>query len=347
MPRAVICERIGTWSDVLKLTDISALSPIPADALHVRVTCAGMSFPDLLQVEGKYQQKAEPPFVPVNCIAGVVLAIGADVDSATGWKVGDRVVGSAANGPTGNMCGGLSEEALVRADTATRIPEFMTDEVVLAMHENYWDVHHAISTCGKVGVGDTLLVLGASGACGLAAVDLGKALGAKVVACASSAAKLKVCEAAGADHCVNYEEGGADNFLATLRARKFYGHITAVFDPVGGRYAEAAFRAMAREGRYVVFGFAAGGTDPKSAFPNFPMNVLLMKGQQVIGSMGTSRGEKMDEMFRMVKDGLLKPVVGKVYALDDFAQAFEDMSSRKVVGKVVISPEANTKHARL
>jgi NADPH2:quinone reductase len=245
------------------------------------------------------------------------------------------------------MCGGLSEEALVRAETALHIPDFMSDEVVLAMHENYWDVHHAVSTCGKVGDGDTLLVLGASGACGLAAIDLAKALGAKVVACASTAAKLEVCKTAGADELVNYEEGGADQFLATLRSRKLYGNISAVFDPVGGRYAEAAFRAMGRGGRYVVFGFAAGGTDPKSAFPNFPINMLLMKGQQVVGSMGTSRGEKVDEMFAMVKDGRLKPVTGTSYALQDFAQAFKDMSSRKVVGKVIIAVGTPVKRARL
>merc|ERR1712224_1010947 len=130
-------------------------------------------------------------------------------------------------------------------------------------------------------------------------------------------------------------------FIAALKESHLHGQISVVFDPVGGRYAEAAFRAMAPGGRYVVFGFAAGGTDPKSAFPRFPINLLLMRGQQILGSMGSSRGEKIAEMFEMVREGRLRPAVtSRTYSLDDFQRAFDDLASRKAIGKVIVSPSA-------
>jgi NADPH2:quinone reductase len=340
--KAVVALRTGTWSEVLKLTDHAPIGSVPPDALHVRVRACGMGFPDLLQVEGKYQAKAEPPFVPAGYVSGEVIALGPGVDPAK-FKVGDRVVGSAVPDASGHLRGGLAEEALLDAATAVQVPDFMSDATVLAMHENYWDVHHGISTCGKVGPGDTLLVLGASGACGMAAVDLGKALGARVVACASNTEKIEACRRAGADEVVNYgEDADYDRFLGILKGAGLYGKVNAVFDPVGGGYGEAAFRAMARAGRYVLFGFASGGTDPKSAFPNFPINLLLMKGQQLLGSMGSSRGEKIEEMFQMVKDGSLRPGAGAAtgsgpgYRLDDFLDAFGAIATRRAIGKVVV-----------
>jgi NADPH2:quinone reductase len=257
--------------------------------------------------------------------------------------VGDRVVGNAIPDAKGHMRGGLAEEALLHAEIAVHVPDFMSDRIVLSMHDNYWDVHHGVATCGRVGPGDTLLVLGASGACGMAAVDLGKALGARVVACASKAEKLEACRRAGADALLNYgEDADYDTFLGILKEAELYGKVNVVFDPVGGGYGEAAFRAMARAGRYVLFGFASGGTDPKSAFPNFPINLLLMKGQQLLGSMGSSRAEKIEEMFQMVKDGQLRPGAGAIaepglaYQLDDFLDAFGAIASRNAIGKVVV-----------
>eukprot|EP00746_Dinoflagellata_sp_MGD_P019451 gnl/MRDRNA2_/MRDRNA2_145214_c0_seq1.p1 gnl/MRDRNA2_/MRDRNA2_145214_c0~~gnl/MRDRNA2_/MRDRNA2_145214_c0_seq1.p1 ORF type:complete len:348 (+),score=79.65 gnl/MRDRNA2_/MRDRNA2_145214_c0_seq1:113-1156(+) len=336
MPRAVIAERIGNYKEVLRLVDsLPVMEPLPKDTMRIQVAAAGMGFPDLLQVEGKYQIKAKPPFVPVNNVAGKIIAVGPGVDQ-TAWPIGAQIVGNAAPGPAGQMCGGLAEEALVETSNAILLPEGMSADVALAMHENYWDAHHAVITCGKVAEGDTLLVLGASGACGLAAVDLGKAWGAKVIACASTAAKLDVCKKGGADVVIDYETGGSEGFLKRLKEAGVYGKVTVVYDPVGGRYGEAAFRSMARGGRYVVFGFASGGTDPKSAFPQFPINLLLMKGQQIIGSMGSSRDQASD-MFKMVKDGRLKPVVGSKYSLNSFMQAFDDVANRKVTGKVIIS----------
>lgn len=340
--KAVVASRIGTWSEVLTLTDHAPIGVLPANALHVRVRSCGMGFPDLLQVEGKYQAKAEPPFVPAGYVTGEVLALGSEVDSAK-FKPGDRVVGNAVPDADGHMRGGLAEEALLNAEIAIHVPDSMSDTTILAMHDNYWDVHHGVSMCGKVGPGDTLMVLGASGACGMAAVDLGKALGARVIACASNAEKLEACRRAGADEVLSYgEDADYDTFLGILKQADLYGKASVVFDPVGGGYGEAAFRAMARGGRYVLFGFASGGTDPKSAFPNFPINLLLMKGQQLLGSMGSSRGAKIDEMFQMVEDGVLRPGAGadtgsgSRYRLDDFLDAFGAIATRSAIGKVVV-----------
>jgi D-arabinose 1-dehydrogenase-like Zn-dependent alcohol dehydrogenase len=175
--------------------------PCSQGTLKIRVSACGMGFPDLLQSADKYQTKAEPPFVPVQYAVGEIVAIGEGAASGDDFsydgvfKVGDRVVGNAAEDSEGHMRGGLAEEALVRGDAANLVPSFMSDAVVLSMHENYWDTHHGVAVCGEVGPGDTLVVLGASGACGLAAIDLGKALGATVVACASSEEKLEACAA--------------------------------------------------------------------------------------------------------------------------------------------------------
>lgn len=134
-----------------------------------------------------------------------------------------------------------------------------------------------------------------------------------------------------------------DEFIATMRAMELYGKYSAVFDTVGGRYAEAAFRAMAPEGRYVVFGFAAGGVEPAAAFPHFPTNILLMKGQRIIGSMGTSRGESIREMFQMVEDGRLTPgVASSSYRLSNFQEAYADVDARKAIGKITIKVKDDT-----
>ena len=181
----------------------------------------------------------------------------------------------------------------------------------------------------------------------MAAIDLGKAHGAHVVACASTDEKREACQRAGADRVLDYgEDADYDRFITVLKEAELYGKINLVFDPVGGGYGEAAFRAMARAGRYVLFGFASGGTDPKSAFPNFPINLLLMRGQQLLGSMDSSRGEEVDRMFQMVAEGRLHPGSGHqakdtaVYTLDNFLEAFRAIATRKAIGKVVVQIRA-------
>lgn len=338
MPRAVVCDRIGPYREVLRLAeDAPLIGTLPQGSLKIRVACAGVAFPDLLQVEGKYQIKEEAPFVPVMELAGEVVAIGPGIDAKHVFAVGDRVAGWAAHSANGKLQGALAEEALLMVDQRVwKVPDNVSYEVAVALTRNYPVVHKALVNIAELKAGETLLVLGAAGACGLAAVDLAKALGARVVACASTPQKLEACRAAGADITVDYEEGGTEGFAAALKKVGVHGRIDAVFDPVGGRYAEVAFRAMGKEGRFVVFGFAAGGTDPKSAFPSFPINLLLMRGQKILGSMGRGGPEAMTEMIHMVQQGRLKPAIDKVYKLPDFMQAFDSLSARRAVGKVVI-----------
>lgn len=355
MPRAVVCAGNGPYAEVLQLRDVPALE-VPARCLKVRVECAGLAFPDLLQVEGKYQSPLRPPYVPVMEVAGRIVAVGADVPASLGWRLGDRVVGFARPGSDGHLRGGLGEEALLGCSGPLRVPPGVGSGAAVAMLRNYKVTHHALVNVGKVRAGETLLVLGAAGACGLCAIDLGRALGARVVACASSAAKLEACRAAGADVVIDYEEGGPDAFLSQLRGAQLYRKIDVIFDPVGGRYAEAAFRALATLGRFVVFGFASGGTEPRSAFPNIPANLLLMRAQQLLGSITygelVERGEVPREsltddqlqdptpgLLAMVQEGRLRPFVNRVYALEDFMEAFDDLAQRRAIGKVLVSAD--------
>jgi len=335
MPKAVLCDHIGAFSDSLRLGEAPVAGTLPKGTLRVRVACAGLSFPDLLQVEGKYQIKRQPPYVPVEEIAGEVLEVSADIAGI--WSIGDRVAGWAAKDGNGMLRGGLAEEALLQAASCQRVPEGVRYEAAVALARNYDVTYHALHRVARLQRGETLLVLGASGACGMAAIDLAKAAGACVIACASSNEKLEACRLAGADKIIDYESGGKDGFLAAVKAAGVYGSIDVVFDPVGGSYAETAFRALGFGGRFVIFGFAAGGTNPKAAFPNFPINLLLMRGQQILGSQGRAGHEAMQEMLGMVANGTLKPVYDSKYRLDDFRKAFEVLASRKAIGKVVVT----------
>jgi NADPH2:quinone reductase len=339
MPHAILCERIGNFTESLQSVDLPSLDSVPSGALKVRVACAGLSFPDLLQVAGKYQQKLKPPFVPGAEIAGEIVALGSDV--ASKWKIGDRVGGWAALDSNGKQRGGLAEDALITASRAFKIPDAVSYEVAATMIRNYAVTNHAIETVMKLQKDDILLVLGAGGACGLVAIDLAQAIGARVVACVSSAEKAIACRAAGAEVVVDYKANDGKDFLPALREAKVYGKISAIFDPIGGKSAEDAFRALGPGGRHIIFGFASGGTNPQSAFPSFPINLLLMKGQQIRGSMGAAPPEKMQEMLQMVEEGRLRPSVNKSYALTDFMSAFEDLASGKAVGKVILSTTPN------
>lgn len=335
MPRSVVVTRIGAYKDVLALNDVPPIDIVPPGKLKVKVLAAGLSFPELLTVEGKHYVKKSAPFVPGNQVAGVVLSVGPGVDR---WAVGDRAAGSVAAGH-----GALAEETLLDARSAWPIPARLAPEAVISLVGNYSAVHKALVTVGQIQADDTVIVLGAGGACGLAAIDLAKAYGASVVACASDEEKLQACREARADVVINYEAGGTEGFLASLREAGTYGKATLIFDPVGGRYAEAAFRAMAPGGRHVVFGFAAGGTDPKNAFPSFPINLLLMRGQRILGALGGSPASAMLEMLKMADDGRLRPTVGKTYALERFEDAFYDLAMRKAVGQVVVTPAGSSK----
>jgi len=195
--------------------------------------------------------------------------------------------------------------------------------------------------------GERLLVLGASGGVGASAIDLGKALGATVIACASTEEKLEFCKAAGADHLINYEK---DDLRAELKKIKMDGRVDVVYDPVGGRWSEPALRSMGWGGRYLVVGFAAGGEVPKNAIPSLPLNLALLNERQILGVLwgmwkardgNKGNAQNIATMMKMVQEGRLKPVVSRVYPLEgSFREACDDIMGRRVMGKVCVQPGA-------
>ena len=291
----------------------------------------------VLVVEGKHVSKKAAGHVPGNEIAGVVIAIGHDVTSV---RIGDNVFG---------MCytGGLAEEALMQEQDVYVVPPTIDPNTLAGFETNYGTTYHSLVDLAQLAEGETLLVLGASGGVGLAAVDLGHALGARVVACASTAQKLVHCREAGADVCINYVEDGGGNFKQALKDAGEYGNIDVVYDPVGGDFTEVALRSLGFGGRLVIVGFAAGGTNPKSAIAKLPANLALLNERRIIGCLwgywkmrdGNAQNRlNVETMVRMVLAGALRPVVSASFSFDTVLNAFEAIMSRTVIGKVVVVP---------
>jgi NADPH2:quinone reductase len=293
----------------------------------VEVRAAGVNFPDVLTVQGKYQVRPELPFIPGNEIAGVVRVVGEGVTSV---KMGDRVIGF-------TRTGGFAELALAPADSLMLVPATMDFDTAAAISLTYGTSHHAVVDRGALQRGEAMLVLGAAGGVGLAAIEIGKALGARVIAAASSDEKLAVCREHGADALINYE---TTDLRAAIRAATGGRGPDVICDPVGGPYSEPALRSIAWGGRHLVVGFAAG------EIPKVPWNVILLKGASVVGVLWGDFVRKtpeahlasMQQMLGWISDGKLKPLVSKRYPLAETARALNDMAARKVVGKVVIVP---------
>lgn len=331
---AVIATAVGPWREVLQLQPSPDVGPATEGFLKVKVLSCGLAFPDVLTVEGKHIMKKEAPFVPASEVSGEVVEVGEGCEEH-GFKVGDRVFGT-------TMDGGLQQFALLPADGVYALPPSVPVDVGAGFELNYGTTYHGLKDIARLRAGETLLVLGASGGVGMAAIDIGVALGAEVVACASTAAKLAACEAAGATTLVNYTDG---SFKAALKEAGVYGNVDVVYDPVGGAFAEVAMRALGWGGRYVVVGFAAGGATPKDAIPSFPLNLALLNEREILGCFwgawkvrdGNEGNRKnVDEMLALVAAGKLKPLISKTYRLDQYAEAFDAMMTRKVVGKIVI-----------
>ena len=331
---AVVATSIGPWKDVLQLQQSPDVGPATSGMLKVKVMSCGLAFPDVLTVEGKHIMKKSAPFVPASEVSGVVVEVGEDCEDY-GFAVGDRVFGT-------TMDGGLQQHVLLPAFAVYRLPAGVPIDVGAGFELNYGTTYHGLKDIAKLAAGETLLVLGASGGVGMAAIDIGVALGARVVACASTAAKLAVCEAAGATTLINYTEG---DFKGALKAAGVYSNIDVVYDPVGGAFSEVAMRALGWGGRFVVVGFAAGGATPKDAIPSFPLNLALLNERQVLGcfwgawkAMDGNEGNRhnVEEMLTLVAAGKLKPLISHTYRLDQYADAFEAMMNRKVVGKITI-----------
>lgn len=332
--KAVLSKHVGP-PDSLVLEDVA--SPKPGKGqLVLTMKSAAVNFPDVLIIEDKYQFKPERPFSPGGEVAGVVKEVG---EGVTNVKVGDRILASAGWG-----C--FAEEVLLEANRAIPIPDAMDFPTASAFLMTYGTSHHALKDRAHIQPGETLLVLGAAGGVGLAAVELGKVMGAKVIAAASSEEKLQVCRDHGADETILYP-GGPDLDKAQMKAlseeiKKLTGGKGAdvVYDPIGGDFSEAALRATNWEGRFLVVGFASG------PIPKIPLNLALLKGCQIVGvfwgafvarnPMGNE--ENIKELMELFGSGKIKPHVSKTYKLTETAQALKDMAARKVKGKIVIVP---------
>ena len=322
--KAVVCKAWGP-PESLVVEDRAPLEAAPGMVV-VSVKAANVKFSDTLIIANKYQTKPELPFVPGGEVAGVVKAVGAGV---TDWKVGDRVSAHSASG-------GYAEEVSVEADRLQAVPDGCDYASAAGLTSTYGTSYYALTDRGQLKAGETLLVLGASGGVGLAAVEIGKALGAKVIACASSAEKLAVCQEHGADETINYN---TEDMRARVKAITKGKGLDVVYDPVGGDYSELALRDMAWGGRFLVIGFAAG------PIPKISLNLALIKGCSIVGVwMGamTKRDPAQRltisrEMWQLYADGKIKPHVWGSYPLAKAADALNAIGGRQVAGKVVLT----------
>lgn len=323
--KAIVCKDWGP-PDSLELQDLPDLVP-EAGEVVVEVRAAGVNFPDVLTVQGKYQYRPELPFTPGNEFAGTVRAVGEGVSH---FKAGDKVIGFARSGA-------FAEQVRAPADVLMPMPPDMDFDIAAAITLTYGTSHHAVVDRAQLKAGETMLVLGAAGGVGLAAIEIGKALGARVIAAASSAEKLEVCRAHGADVLIDYSK---EDLREALKAATGGKGPDVIYDPVGGPYTEPALRSIAWRGRHLVIGFAAG------EIPKLPWNLMLLKGASVVGVFWGEFARRepkanvaaMREMLGWMAEGKLKPLVSQRYALADTAQALNDMADRKVTGKVVIVP---------
>ncbi len=319
--RAIMCRRYGP-PERLALEHIAVPVPGPGQVL-VRVRAAAVNFPDVLLIEGRYQLKVPVPFTPGSELAGDVVAVGAGV----ALQPGDRVSGA-------SFVGAFAEQALLGAEALSPIPEGVDYAAAAAFGVTYRTAYHALRSVARVRPGDWVVVLGAAGGVGLAAVDLAVALGAKVLAAASSPEKLAVCAERGAQATVDYDREDLKQRIRDITGAG----AQAVLDPVGGRYSEPALRSLARGGVFVTLGYAAG------SIPAIPLNLVMLKGITVVGmEIRTFAGDHpaenerdLAELARLFADGRVRPYIGARFELADTAAALRYVADRKAIGKVVI-----------
>jgi len=322
--KAILCTEWG-GPDRLQLAELPLPQP-RAGEVRLRVLAAGVNFPDALIIQKKYQVQPTLPFVPGTEVAGVVDAVGEVVRMTPGTRV-VAFVG----------IGGFAEYVCVKAALTLPLPHEVSDEVAAAFTMIYATSHHALFDRGQLQPRETLLVLGAAGGVGLAAVELGKLVGARVIAAASSEEKLGACRTAGADEVINYS---TQDLRETIKAMSDGRGIDVVYDPVGGSYAEPALRSLAWRGRFLVVGFAAG------AIPSIRLNLLLLKEASLVGvywgefaKREPARNAKMiGELMSWLVQGKLRPHVSQVYPLSETPKAIDDLLQRRAIGKLVIRP---------
>jgi NADPH2:quinone reductase len=325
--KAIVCRAFGPPGDLLlEETENPKLGP---SGLRVEVHRAGLNFPDVLIVQGKYQVKPDLPFSPGAEVAGIVTEVG---ERATGFAPGDRVMALCTTG-------GFAEEAVVHYGSAFKMTDGMSFETAAALPLTYGTTYHALVDRAKLAAGETLLVTGAGGGVGIAAVQLGKALGATVIAAAGSAAKLAAAKEAGADHGIDYT---AENLAERVKALTGQSGANVVYDAVGGDVFDATLRCVAWEGRVLVIGFASG------RIPEIPANRLLLKGCSAVGVYWgafaardpAANRRNFEHIFRLYAEGKIDPKIGATYALADAAQSIVDLENRAIVGKAVIRVRA-------
>jgi NADPH:quinone reductase len=322
--KAVLCKAFGP-AHTLVVEDVP--EPVAgAGEVVLTVKAAGVNFPDVLMIENKYQVKPPLPFSPGGEAAGVVLQAGPNVDAV---KPGDRVMAITGHGA-------FAEKVVVSADRLVAVPVAMDDVTAGAFLFTYATSDHAVRDRGELRAGETMLVLGAAGGVGLAAVEIGKAVGATVIACASSDDKLAVCREHGADATINYATEDLREGIKRVTADR---GVDVVVDPVGGRFAEPAFRSVTWRGRFVVVGFAAG------EIPRIPLNLALLKGSAIVGSSlgGWMRREperfdaSMRQLLRWHAEGRIRPRIDRTFPLERAGEAIAYMAGRHVKGKVVVT----------
>jgi len=329
--RALLSREPG-GPDTLRLEEVDDPKPASGELL-VRVRASAINYPDVLIIEDKYQLKPPRPFAPGGEIAGEIEAVGEGIE---GWSPGDRVI--AVTG-----FGGLAEKVLIPAKSAFRLPEERSFEEGAALLLTYATSIHALLDRGKLQAGQTLLVLGAAGGVGLAAVELAKAYEARVIAAVSSEEKAQAARDAGAEEAIVYPQGPFDRDGQKVLAQLFKGAVgpagaDVIFDPVGGDYTEAALRSIAWEGRFLVVGFPAG-------IARLPLNLTLLKSCDVCGVFWgafAARDPKanaahVDTLFKLWRQGMISPKISETFPLDRASDAIRAIGERRAVGKLVVT----------
>jgi NADPH2:quinone reductase len=322
--KAVMCKSHG-MPDTLVVEDVPSPDLTEGQVL-ISVKACGVNFPDTLIIQGKYQFKPDLPFSPGGEVSGVIKAVG---DGVTNVSVGDRVIAF-------STWGGFAEELAVDANRLIKMSDKMEFEKASAFILTYGTSYHALKDRANIQPGETLLVLGASGGVGLAAIQLGKAMGARVIAAASTKEKLDVCAANGADELINYS---SEDLRARVKEITQGTGVDVIYDPVGGALSEKALRDMSWGGRFLVVGFAVG------EIPKVPLNLALLKGCSIVGVFWgdfTRREPALNEannqeLMRLFEAGKITPHIHKVYPLTQASEALNELLDKKVSGKVVLS----------
>ncbi len=322
--RVIACEAFGSPHD-LTIKELDDPSPEQTEVL-LKIEATGLGFVDALTVAGLYQIKPDLPFTPGNEIAGVVEQTG---EAVKHLRVGQRVLATPSQG-------GLAEKICLKENVCTPIPDILSSEAAAGFLINYCTALHGLTHCGSLKEKETVLILGASGGVGMAAIDVASALGATVIAAASSKSKRDACLEAGADHVVNYSlKNWRDDLKKYLNGQP----LNLVYDPVGGEYSEPALRSLGPSGRFLVVGFASG------EISRIPLNLTLLKRCSIIGVnwggfIAANPGESrpiLTTLIEWITSGKLNPQTGEVFALADTGKAMAKMLNRKAIGKIVIN----------